>query len=113
MKEIFEKIDSCCAPPHWKRDQPNKVSKDNAKKITDILFKKYGMTPDIIAASIEKGIYFRYNLGKKDHDLIFETYNDSDIGCIITKNRDIVFNFDFDLKVNIGDQLDSIMLNRR
>jgi len=91
----LNKIDDCIAPEHWECEQPNEVSKTNAKKIIKIFYDAFTWEPSSMGASIEEGIFFKYSLNKfSDRALIIETYNTGDIGILMNQDKIIIFNMD-------------------
>lgn len=88
-KDWKHKIQELEIPFHWVPEgieEPNDIAKRNAMFICIILETTFKMYPDCISCTKENGVFFRYSINIKS--LIFETYNDGDIGSIITNDED-------------------------
>ena len=102
MKITMDIFDNAVFPEHWREDgaePPNSVAKNNAYKICNKILEIYNLTPNRIASTIESGIYVVYDINNKS--LIIETYNDGDVGIVVTKEKEIIYNEDIvDLEIN-------------
>ena len=85
-QQIKIKINETIAPEHWKCEQPNEVAKNNAFKVYCFLYETFNLSPIKISATIEEGIYFRYNLDKTK-SLIIEILN---VGFIVWLINDMI-----------------------
>ena len=62
---------------------PNVACKNEAKKLSFLLFDKYELIPNIVDASIDGGIYIRYWNSINNHSLFVEIYNDLEIAAVV------------------------------
>lgn len=88
-KDWKHKIQELKMPEHWKDEnveEPNDIAKRNAMFICLILETSFQIYPDCISCTRENGVYFKYSKGL--FSLTFETYNDGDIGCIVTNDQE-------------------------
>ena len=102
MKVTKDMFDNVIFPEHWLEegaDPTNSVAKDNAFKLCQKIFDNYKLIPNRIASTIESGIFVVYE--KNEMELIIETYNDGDVGIVVTKDKEILHNEDIvDLDIN-------------
>jgi len=97
--EICDKICGIKAPEHWKEegveDPSEEVMEASIGLICDI-FEKIEEFPEVIAPTVENGIYLRY---KRDNiSMVFEIYNeDLSVGCLINNDKDKEILFSEDL----------------
>ena len=98
QQKVFTKL---FFPPHWADEgvkKPNIGAKKNAFMLCMKLYKKYNIEPDRILSTKEEGVYIVYDSvdlhGNKS--MIIESYNDGEIGLIISDNekKEIVYNED-------------------
>jgi hypothetical protein len=109
LNEALTKISNITMPEHWKDEgvePPNSTAMRNAHVICHTLYNNHKIIPKIVASTKENGIYLRFENG--DKSFIIETYNDGDIGALVSDdakketlfNEEIVdLNFDNSLKV--------------
>lgn len=84
-KDWRHKILEVKIPDHWKDEgveEPNEIARRNAMFICLVIEIKFNLYADRFSGTKENGIYFVYS--KDEISLIFEVYNDGEIGCIIT-----------------------------
>jgi hypothetical protein len=95
MKEVQQKLFNLKFPEYWREEgaePPNKIAIDNAYKCCCELCSKYDLLVTRIACTIESGVYLVFE--QENLNLIIETYNDGDIGVLVTKDKEILFNED-------------------
>ena len=107
-KDLIEsKIFQIEIPVHWVEDKRESRSLECRLISLDVcnqLFYKCDLLPDIIATSVESGIYLKYNLSSY-LSLIIEIYNENlEMVYLINddKNKDIILAKSFECIEDIG-----------
>ncbi len=91
FKHFANKIDALKMPQSWGRGNalpPNVSAKEKAKRVFDILFKKYEILPDQILPSIEGGVALFYKSSFNRAIIMnIEIYNDLDVDALVNDDK--------------------------
>jgi hypothetical protein len=105
-KSILEKIENRLfrklhLPSHWAENgiaPPNQPARMKAFDICKKLFESFNMVPDMIAPTVEEGVFLSYDnhVNSADRSLVIEVYNDLDVALLVNDNsaKSVVFSSD-------------------
>jgi hypothetical protein len=100
LEKILYRINNTLVfPENWRQEgvqEPNAIAKENAFATCNIIFRKDGLLPLIIAPTKEEGIFLKYTARNKT--LIIEAYNDGDIAAVVSDEDQKIILYSEDIK---------------
>ena len=97
LEYLSARVYSIVIPDKWRLEEisaPTIRCKEIGSEIVRKLYKNYSIIPDRVSATVEGGIYLRYEDYRSENSLSIEVYNDLDIAAIVTKKKEILGSFD-------------------
>jgi hypothetical protein len=88
--DLFSRVILTKLPQRWREDgvvPPNHNAKQKGAELVSFLYNKFSMIPIKIGATVEGGIFLKFNSLYSGNDIAIEIYNDLDVAALVTRNK--------------------------
>ena len=93
--DFLSSIETLKMPKHWEKEDvepPNDIAKENARNCIKSFYDNYKLKCTCTACTKENGVFLIFKKGKTE--IVVETYNNGEVGAIVCKNKEIIYNED-------------------